>query len=132
MTPRKDGAGLLPAESLAQNAPPAAVPDPVPDDDPAAAAIALFEPMVSQLDPHRDDHPADVEYIACELVGLLRTIADDEPVPGGESGLRPSELLGETSPGNADAIDSRMRPKPFENERRAEGKTISEKLCSPR
>ena len=74
------------------------------DGSPEAAAINLFATFASQLSPLRDDHPADVEFLACELVGLVNLIADDDPMPGGETGLRPSELLGEGPPGAADEM----------------------------
>ncbi|CCM64322.1 hypothetical protein [Candidatus Microthrix parvicella] len=102
-TPPGDGDGLQPAGPFARNSPLAAMPD-SDDGSPEAAAINLFATFASQLSPLRDDHPADVEFLACELVGLVNLIADDDPMPGGETGLRPSELLGEGPPGAADEM----------------------------
>ena len=35
----------------------------------------LFDPLANHLIPSRDDHPAEVERLACELVGLTLLIA---------------------------------------------------------
>lgn len=68
---------------------------PGPFDSGAPPSITgLFDPIASLFSPDRDDHPSEIERMACELVGLTQSIAADQPLPGGPDSSRPSRITG--------------------------------------
>lgn len=70
---------------------------------PAPPSITgLFDPIASLFSPDRDDHPSEIERMACELVGLTQSIAADQPLPGGPDSSRPSRITGMAPPGDAE------------------------------
>ncbi len=64
----------------------------------------LFESLAEHMSTARDDHPATIERLTSELVGLIRSIAADEPIMGAPIPVRPSDLMGEIPPADADAL----------------------------
>ena len=76
---------------------------PGPFDSGAPPSITgLFDPIASLFSPDRDDHPSEIERMACELVGLTQSIAADQPLPGGPASSRPSRITGMAPPGDAE------------------------------
>lgn len=98
-TPRGGNQGFRPAGGRSADLPTIGGLGP-PDDLPSITG--LFDPIASLFRTDRDDHPAEVERMACELVGLTQSIAADEPMPGGPATSRPSDLTGMAPPGDSE------------------------------